>query len=193
MKPVITWQRRREPPATASPGIVPAGDLSWRPQNPRGNPRASRPGAQGRAVFAARARAPEAARQNRSAGQATGHIQRRADRKTGPELAANRDGMSAYLDFLAAAFSQPFRSPVSGIPGTSPSASRAAATATMGHRCCPAGPGNRNSGPWMSLPQQRWPNVAVARPSRSSNDGPTLRLPAQPEQHRWDIVAPSWA
>ncbi len=52
-------------------------------------------------------------------------------------------------------------------PGRQPRA----VTATMGHRCCSAGPGNRIDGPWMSLPQQRWPIDAVARPRRTASLG----------------------
>jgi hypothetical protein len=50
-------------------------------------------------------------------------------------------------------------------------ASPRAATATMGHRCCSAGPGYRNDGPWMSLAQQRWAIVAVARPAGAASMG----------------------
>ncbi len=41
----------------------------------------------------------------------------------------------------------------------------------MGHRCCSAGPVNRNDGPWMSLAQQRWPIDAVARARRTASMG----------------------
>ncbi len=39
----------------------------------------------------------------------------------------------------------------------------------MSHQCRSAGPGNRNYGPWMSLPQLRWPIVAVTRPRAAAS------------------------
>ena len=79
-------------------GTVPADMLSLRLQSPRssgGKPtRSARPLA---------ARAPEAARQDLSDGQADDHIRRRRGRRPGVELAANREGVSAYREILMAA------------------------------------------------------------------------------------------
>src|ERR1700761_4757575 len=66
-----------------------------------------------------------------------------------------------------------------------PPASRAVplwpATATVAHGCCPARPGNRNGGPQMLLPRQRWPTVAVCPPPPDRIAGPSLRFwPAKP-------------
>ena len=79
--------------------------------------------------------------------------------------------MRLWLTFVIATVvrvrTRAVRVPARGKPGREPPAP--AGAATMGHRCCSAGPGNRNHGPWMSFPQQRWPTDAVTRPGRTAS------------------------
>ena len=92
-----------------------------------------------------------------------------ADRPGEAATAAHRCGSGAYFVMVTVVRvrTRTVRGPAGGKPGNSPSAP--AAAATMGHRCCSAGPGNRNDGPWMLFPQQRWPIDAVTRPGRAAS------------------------
>ncbi len=78
-------------------------------------------------------------------------------------------GSGSYFEVVTVVRVLAVRVPARGRPGNSPPAPVAAAT--MGHRCCSAGPGDRNDDPWMSFPQQRWDINAVIRPGRTASLG----------------------
>ncbi len=80
---------------------------------------------------------------------------------------AHRRGSGTHFVVVTVVRVRAVRVPARGKPGNSPPAP--AGATTMGHRCCSAGPGNRNHGPWMSCPQQRWPIDAVTRPGRTAS------------------------